>query len=96
VPAMRELHFPVGGPRFRPCLEDVLELLVVEFGVDCSDEGREALRRGRVTWRTLQLATAVRDSPDIAVGTLRELGYTVTWTGEGDPPAGSPHKVTQH
>jgi hypothetical protein len=43
VPAMRELHFPVGGPRFRPCLEDVLEMLVVELGVDCSADAREAL-----------------------------------------------------
>jgi hypothetical protein len=24
------LHFPVGGKRFRPCLEDVIEMLVVE------------------------------------------------------------------
>lgn len=96
VPAMRELHFPVGGPRFRPCLEDVLEMLVVEFGVDCSIEGREALQRGRVKWRGFQLSTAVRDNPEIAAETLRELGYSVTWGGEQSPPAGSPHKVAQH
>ena len=28
------LHFPLGGSRFRPCLEDLLEMLVSELGVD--------------------------------------------------------------
>jgi hypothetical protein len=93
---MSERHFPLGGPRFRPCLEDILEMFAVELRVDCSAEGREALRRGRVSWRSLQLATAVRDSPEVAVSTLRDLGYTVSWGREGDPPAGSPHKVAQH
>lgn len=77
VPAMSELHFPLGGPRFRPCLEDVLEMLVAELGVDCTPAGREALRDGRVGWRQTQLATATRDDPASAIGALRELGYTV-------------------
>jgi hypothetical protein len=34
TPDITTLHFPVGGTRFRPCLEDVLEMLIVELGVD--------------------------------------------------------------
>jgi hypothetical protein len=35
VPQLSDLHFPVGGPRFRPSLEDVIQFLVEEFGIDC-------------------------------------------------------------
>lgn len=93
APTMRELHFPVGGPRFRPCLEDVLEMLVVELGVDCTPEGRRALVDGRATWRQTQLATATRDNPAGAIDALRELGYTVEWGLDSQQPTGSPHKV---
>ena len=31
---LSELHFPTGGHRFRPCLEDVFEMLRVEFKLD--------------------------------------------------------------
>lgn len=39
---LHDLHFPVGGPRFRPVLEDVLEMLIEEFGV--KPQAAEALR----------------------------------------------------
>lgn len=75
--AMKALHFPVGGSRFRPCLEDVLEMLIHEFGVDHPAEALGVLRKGRETWRRTQLKSAVRDSPDDAVEALRDMGYTV-------------------
>lgn len=79
VPHLSELHFPVGGPRYRPCIEDVLEMLVDEFGIDSDAQGRQALRRGREAWRRKQLASAVRDAPEIAARTLEEeLGYVIT------------------
>lgn len=93
VPAMSELHFPLGGPRFRPCLEDVLEMLVAELGVDCPAEGRQALRDGRAGWRQTQLATATRDDPATAIAALRELGYAVEWDEDGPEPEGSPQKA---
>lgn len=77
VPRMSELHFPVGGPRYRPCLEDVLEMLVCELGVDCDSAGREALATGREEWRRSQTRTVVRDAPDEAAAALRLLGYSV-------------------
>lgn len=30
---LHHLHFPVGGARFRPCVEDVLQVLIEEFGI---------------------------------------------------------------
>lgn len=77
VPRVEDLHFPVGGHRFRPCLEDVLEMLAIEFGVDSTREGLEALRNGRERWRRAQIGTVVRDAPDEAIRVLADLGYRV-------------------
>lgn len=84
VPRLAELHFPLGGHRFRPCLEDLLEMLVSELGVDSTAEGLEALRDGRERWRRQQARSVVRDAPGEAVALLEELGYEVT------PPAPTP------
>jgi hypothetical protein len=31
---LSSLHIPVGGERFRPCLEDVLQFLITNCGID--------------------------------------------------------------
>lgn len=88
-PRMEELHFPLGGRRFRPALEDLLEMLVEEFGIDMSNDWRTHLAKGREDWRRVQVKAAVRDSHVDAAEALRELGYAVTepqssigeWTG---------------
>jgi hypothetical protein len=72
-----ELHFPVGGARMRPCLEDVLTFVLREFGVDQVEGADTLLCAGRERWRRRQIATLVRDAPDEAVRVLRELGYVV-------------------
>ena len=82
-PRMDELHFPLGGARFRPALEDVLQMLVEEFGVDAADGWRKHLEEGRERWRRIQTRAVVRDAPDEAVATLQALGYLVT-KPEGD------------
>lgn len=86
VPAVSELHLTVGGPRFRPCLEDLLTMLIDELGVDAQPGAHSALDSGREQWRRLQLSAAVRDSPTTAARVLRELGYTVTSPSDGEPP----------
>lgn len=81
LPALSELHFPLGGHRFRPCLEDILEVLMEEFGVTAAGDravALEALADGRETWRRTQVAAAVRDAPDEAVRVLTDLGYDIT------------------
>ena len=74
---MESLHLPVGGDRFRPCLEDVIEFLVVECRFDCQGGWRAPSEAGRERWRRMQTRTAVRDSPSEAAAALRSLGYTV-------------------
>lgn len=80
-----DIHLPVGGPRFRPTLEDVLQLAVEELGCDAQDGWHHHLADGREEYRRKQTRTVVRDAPEEAVAALERLGYTVT-----PPPAGGP------
>ncbi|MDO5512886.1 hypothetical protein [Corynebacterium sp.] len=74
IPAVSEFHFTTGGERFRPCLEDILESLRIEFGlsVDMQTWGPR-LSKARTTWRLTQLKAAVRDSPLTAAQTLEDM-----------------------
>lgn len=67
------LHFPIGGARFRPCLEDVLEFVIREFGIDTAPGWQEVINAGRAEWRRIQLASAVQDDPETAHRALAEL-----------------------
>lgn len=77
VPRLAKFHFPLGGHRFRPCVEDILQAVVEEFCVDTVDGWRNAVDEGREEWRPLQLLAAVRDAPNVAVRALDELGYKI-------------------
>lgn len=84
LPRLSNLHFPLGGPRMRPALEDVLEFLIEEFHIDTAQDAQEVLNQGRAVWRRRQIGAAVRDAPEEAARVLRELDYEVT------PPARGP------
>lgn len=75
--ALAAIHFPLGGDRFRPCVEDVLHMLVEEFGIDVKPAWREAIDAGRARWRAVQLASAVRDNLEVAAEELRRQGFLV-------------------
>lgn len=75
--SLSDLHLPVGGSRFRPGLEDVIELLITELRFDHAPHWRQILHRSREAWRSTQLAVAVRDAPETAADALRDLGYLV-------------------
>lgn len=75
VPRLSVFHFPLGGHRFRPCLEDVLHALILEFGVDRRPAWRRAVEDGREQWRRLQLKAAVRDAPEDAAAVLADMGW---------------------
>ncbi|MCX4430246.1 hypothetical protein [Streptomyces mirabilis] len=81
-PGLAELHFPVGGHRMRPSLEDILMMIVREFDVDTVTDWERVLTDGIHRWRDKQLRSAVRDAPDQAVQVLRSLGYEVTEPAE--------------
>ena len=83
------LHFPVGGSRMRPCLEDFLQFIIHEFKIDVLPGAQTVLSEGRERWRRRQIGTLVRDAPDEAVRVLKELGYDASPPATGDREANS-------
>lgn len=75
------LHIPVGGARFRPCLEDVIQFLFEECRFDSIPGWKEAVQEGRASWRRRQVKAVVRDFQGDAAEALEALGYRV------EPPA---------
>ena len=79
APDLHRLHFPVGGKRFRPTLEDFLLFLDREGLYKGFKEGwRPAVQASLRQWEEAQAATTARRFPDAAAGSLKRLGYTVT------------------
>jgi hypothetical protein len=74
---LRTLHFPFGGPRFRPTLEDVFEMLITEFNIDIVPGATRVLKKSRKRYFERQVESTVFDQPEMAASTLRQLGYTV-------------------
>jgi hypothetical protein len=72
-----KLHFPVGGRRYRPSLEDVIEFLVNERLVHARDGWQKVLDASREEFRDRQLCAAVGFRPDVAMGELQRLGHVV-------------------
>lgn len=84
---LQDLHVPVGGPRFRPSLEDFLYFVVSECGFYGKDGWESRLLQLRDSWMDTQLKAAVRDNPAVAREALRALGYRVESPQDGDPPS---------
>lgn len=69
---------PVGGQRFRPCLEDFLYFIIRECGFVGLHGWENRLRDFKKLWLDTQLRAAVRDAPEVAAETLEQLGYSIT------------------
>lgn len=79
---LENLHFPVGGRRFRPSLEDILEFLEKHKIITGFHTGGSAvLERSREQWLRQQLRAAVVDDLHTAISVIRELGFEVTKRG---------------
>ena len=74
---LQAIHFPFGGPRYRPTIEDVFEMLITEFDIDVDEGALKAIKKSRILYFKRQLESAVLDSPEVAADTLRNLGYRV-------------------
>lgn len=74
---LSSLHFPLGGPHFRPTLADVLEFVVAECGVDAHQDWRRAVAHHRTTWRREEAAATARQFPAETASALRQLGWSV-------------------
>jgi hypothetical protein len=79
---LSRLHLPVGGKRFRPTLEDLIEFAIVEGFADSRDGWQETLETHRGSWADIQIKTLVRDNQTTAAAELHGRGWTVT------PPPG--------
>lgn len=82
---LSQVHLPVGGTRYRPCLEDFAEMLVEEFNVDRILGWKERVHQGRERWRVMQARSVARDCPEAAAAVLEKLGYTVIKPATGHP-----------
>jgi hypothetical protein len=67
------LHFPVGGRRYRPSLEDLVEFLVVEGFVEAHEGWEDVVRFHRDKFHELQLKAAVRRNPGAAREALEDV-----------------------
>jgi hypothetical protein len=72
---LKKLHLPVGGRRFRPAVEDLIEFLVTEKLAAGRPGWKAHVDRGRQGFEERQLRAAVRRNPDIALAILREEGH---------------------
>lgn len=70
---LSDFHGPVGGKRFRPSPEDLVEFVIVEDLADKHDGWQDAIDEHRERWYESQLKAAVRRSPDVARAALREI-----------------------
>lgn len=93
IPTVDQYHFPLGGPRFRPCLEDILESLREEFGLEVDlNEWKPHLKTARDDWRRIQLTAAIRDNPRAAAEILSQYtGGEIVLDEEKLPQPRSPH-----
>jgi hypothetical protein len=78
---LRDLHLPVGGKRFRPSLEDVLEFVVLEGMADGRPGWQDAIATGRALWEDRQLRAMIRRNQSLAAEQLSDAGWSVV------PPA---------
>lgn len=63
---LERMHLPVGGRRFRPTLEDIIEFLIAEKLAHTKAGWQQALADGRETFRKKQLRAAIRRDPETA------------------------------
>lgn len=73
-----DLHFPVGGRRLRPCLEDLIEFCILERLVAPRKGWQEPLERSRGRYRERQVRAAVRQHQVQAAEVLRREGWRVS------------------
>ncbi|KAB1146795.1 hypothetical protein F7R91_14540 [Streptomyces luteolifulvus] len=69
---LEKLHFPVGGKRFRPSLEDIIEFLIAERLTDGREGWEQVVEAGREKFQRNQLRAAMRRHTAIVAEFMRE------------------------
>lgn len=76
--SVEDLHFPVGGRRYRPPLEDIIEFLIREKIVAERSTAQAVINRHREEFRRIQLKAAIKSDVPSAIEALGDEGYDVT------------------
>lgn len=71
---LAKLHFPVGGRRYRPTIEDMVEFVITEGFADGRKDWRKTVDDHRDKFHEIQLRAAVRRKPDVALEVLKGMG----------------------
>jgi hypothetical protein len=69
---LEKLHFPVGGKRFRPTLEDIVEFLICERLADGRSGWEQVIEEGRNQFQRTQLKAAMRRNTAVVEEFMRE------------------------
>ena len=78
APDLHALHFPVGGRRFRPTLEEFLIFLNDEdLYIDWKQGWKPILEQSLRQWELLQARSTARNHPEEAAHILENLGYQI-------------------
>jgi hypothetical protein len=80
--ALRDLHFPLGGRRYRPALEDVVKFLIAEKLADPRPGWETTVNARRDEFRRLQLRAAIRRDLETAEHAVAEFGRGSSSTAE--------------
>jgi hypothetical protein len=75
---LRDLHFPVGGRRYRPALEDVIEFLIAEKLARPRPGWDRVLNESRDDFRRRQLRAAIRRDMETATQAVQDFGGAVS------------------
>jgi len=72
--SLEHLHLPVGGRRFRPTLEDLIEFLITERLVKGNEGWQKPLAASRNQFQVNQMRALIRRFPTEAAAAVREFG----------------------
>jgi hypothetical protein len=67
-----KLHFPVGGRRYRPTLEDMVEFVISEGFATGRPGYQRRIDKQRADFHEVQLRAAIRRLPEVAIEVLRD------------------------
>ncbi|WP_280448437.1 hypothetical protein [Nocardia brasiliensis] len=70
---LKRLHLPVGGRRFRPTLEDVVEFVIAEKILPGLPGWEGVIEESRRAFQMRQLRAAIRNHPDVAQEELSRI-----------------------
>ena len=78
LPRLQEIHFPVGGRRFRPTVEELLSFLDREkIFTNWQPGWSDVLEESLAAWNKRQTQATVRNDPEAAIEQLERMGYQV-------------------